>query len=136
MSLGCCLDIQELTDLTQVCIDQNDELEKGHQVRMMARIYRASTHTVVWLGKEDNKRRLAMESFRAIYESKHFSKVSAIGFSDDCEDDVHRPQRLELSLNALLRDFPLDRLTAALPDFMHWEWWSRLWVVPEVALAK
>jgi hypothetical protein len=64
-----------------------------------------------------------MESFRAIYESKHFNNVLAIGFSEDCEGDAYRLQRLELSLNALLQDFPLDRvLTAPLLDLMHREW--------------
>lgn len=35
-----------------VCINQQDDVETGHQVQMMGSIYTDATHVLVWLGKQ------------------------------------------------------------------------------------
>jgi hypothetical protein len=123
-------------DRAQVCINQGDDYEKGHQVRMMAQIYQEAKHVTVWLGKEDTYSAFAMESFQTIYKSKHFSSLSAIAASDDSIGEP-RLRRLNSGLNALLKEFDLfNILAAAWHTLSPREWWSRLWVIQEVALAK
>lgn len=35
-----------------MCIDQNNDVEKGHQVRKMGEIYRQAKETIIWLGDD------------------------------------------------------------------------------------
>ena len=37
-----------------ICINQDDEIEKAHQVKMMGEIFRHSTSTYIWLGVPGN----------------------------------------------------------------------------------
>ena len=36
--------------IDQICIDQDDGLERGHQVKLMGQIYRSCSRVIVWLG--------------------------------------------------------------------------------------
>lgn len=43
-----------------LCINQNESLERNHQVSQMGKIYAKSTDVVAWLGLSDASSRLAM----------------------------------------------------------------------------
>lgn len=38
----------------QLCINQSDLIEKGHQVERMTQIYEKSSVTIIWLGEDSN----------------------------------------------------------------------------------
>ncbi|KAI4232402.1 MAG: hypothetical protein LQ349_005047, partial [Xanthoria aureola] len=44
-----------------VCINQNNHIEKGHQVAKMAQIYARARRVIVWLGEEENWSEMAMQ---------------------------------------------------------------------------
>ena len=46
-----------------ICINQEDKIEKGMQVRYMSEIYSKASHVIVWLGEAEN------DSDRALYIS-------------------------------------------------------------------
>jgi hypothetical protein len=54
----------------QCCINQDDPVERGHQVQYMNRIYRDATHVLVWLGL-DMKREAAL-AFGLMHELHEF----------------------------------------------------------------
>jgi hypothetical protein len=47
--------------IDSICIDQENDLEKGHQIRMMEDIYRNATSVYVWLGPEADNSDIAMD---------------------------------------------------------------------------
>lgn len=54
-----------------VCIDQNNELEKGHQVGIMSEIFTFSQGTLAYLGDDDGFAQSAVEGFEVFKQMKH-----------------------------------------------------------------
>lgn len=46
------IDENALFWIDQICIDQSNSQERGHQVGFMREIYKNASEVVVWLGKE------------------------------------------------------------------------------------
>jgi len=55
--------------IDSVCINQEDEREKEHQIQSMARIYSQATRVLVWLGEEANNSTQALEDIRSAAEN-------------------------------------------------------------------
>ncbi|KAG4422061.1 hypothetical protein IFR04_004802 [Cadophora malorum] len=47
-----------------ICINQQDDMEKGHQVQQMAEIYSQATRVLIWLGEETKSVPAAFEAIR------------------------------------------------------------------------
>lgn len=93
----------------QICIEQQNIIERNHQVRHMGRIFQGAVEVLVWLGL-DKHGELARRTMQAAM--------------DDKRDNV---QWLNL---------PEDE-RIAMADLFHGNpYWKRLWVVQEVKLAK
>ncbi|ETS76777.1 hypothetical protein PFICI_12164 [Pestalotiopsis fici W106-1] len=45
-----------------ICINQNDDVERSHQVNLMSLIFSQAARTIAWLGREDNNSTLAMKT--------------------------------------------------------------------------
>ena len=95
-----------------ICINQRDDTEKGHQITLMGEIYRKATVVIMWLG----------------------------------QSTVHTPFGLEI-LSFLTGDEPFDNnvpwkcrspelLCEGLKDVLHRDYFNRVWVVQEIALAR
>lgn len=94
-----------------ICIDQNDPSERNHQVQMMSRIYTRSQEVSIWLGDGDEFSKLAIDFIRHdIMELRNF--------------------------DALSHDKRYTGKWKALMMLMQREWFSRRWVVQEIALAN
>jgi len=93
-----------------VCINQDDPLEKNHQVMMMSAIYRHAGSVCVWLGPGDE------------------SSTSAFKFIKDELLQLHK-------LDNLGNDHTRAKWVAFLA-LMQRSWFSRRWVVQEIALAR
>ncbi|KAF6803612.1 heterokaryon incompatibility protein [Colletotrichum sojae] len=68
-----------------VCIDQQNETERTHQVSRMDMIYRSATQTLIWLGRSTHDSRLAMDSLLSLSRvvrglAQHFSSWSMFPF--------------------------------------------------------
>jgi hypothetical protein len=73
----------------QCCINQEDPVERGHQVQYMNRIYRDAAHVLVWLGL-DTKREAA-SAFGLMHELDEFLGSS----STDEESHIVEREKLE-----------------------------------------
>ena len=93
-----------------LCINQKDKDEKSQQVARMAEIYSRASSVLIWLGEE--------------YEDSQ----TAMDFVGDVLD-------LELLDDLATREQSLAQWDA-LAKLMRREWFSRRWVVQELAMAK
>ena len=93
-----------------ICINQEHKAEKNHQVEMMADIYGKADCVRIWLGDPDASSNLAILFIKQqVLQLHHF-------------DDLCRSTEFSDKWKALL-------------ELMQREWFSRRWVVQEVALA-
>lgn len=93
--------------IDQICIDQSNNEEKNHQVRMMAEIYNEASKTIVWLGVEAWGSDDAMAYLQSLSDIPDAARVKAHA---DLGWDV-RARLHEL----------FDRL-----------YWRRLWIIQEI----
>jgi len=89
-----------------VCIDQDSMLERNHQVRMMRQIYSNAACVSIWLGGAD----------------EHSSSDIAMDFHRDMSTS-HAPEANEKQAEAIFKLYTRD-------------YWSRIWVVQEIFLAR
>ena len=93
-----------------ICINQDDNSERNVQVALMDGVYGGASEVCVWLGDADENSGLAL------------SFISRVVILDD--------------FDRLVADSRTPHEWAALSDLMKREWFSRRWVVQEIALAK
>lgn len=89
-----------------LCINQEDLVERSHQVNMMGQIYSRAKLVVVWLGKED--------------EDSHIAMGFIGGILTWTDSSPGGNQRLFNALNAFFRR----------------PYWNRLWIQQEIVLAR
>ena len=95
-----------------ICIKQNDNKERNHQVSRMARIYSTANCVYIWLGCGSQTIEMALQSVKSAVSRK--------------PDELADPYGLPVSSRVL----PSLRTIMALP------YWSRLWIIQEVLLSR
>lgn len=93
-----------------ICINQVNHEERNHQVQMMSRIYSGAKQVCVWLGEDTDDSTTAISFIREIMELDNFDAASA---SKEAVSKWH-----------------------SLLILMQRPWFSRRWVVQEIALAR
>jgi hypothetical protein len=118
-----------------LCINQADTDEKGTQVAMMGEIYSRASGVIVWLGEDET----GMENFKWT-SSKFLDALSGYvikyGLKDLCQQSPLSSVLLErLNINP-----PAGDWLACWESYMTFcrrrRWFSRIWIVQEVVLAK
>jgi hypothetical protein len=135
-----------------LCINQNDLLERTHQVGLMADIYSTAEMVLAWLSSDDGDVSMGFEALERVYL-----------------EVIHHLQRREESQGTSLRGIWISRLTLESESDMPWlvslfthdgepfdktlriepeetvyclfklwnlSFWSRVWIQQEVILAK
>jgi hypothetical protein len=92
-----------------ICINQEDKKEKSFQIPIMGRIYSQAKNVCVWLGDPSADSQLAFTLIESIL------RLSDL---DHLIDDSHTDE------------------WAALSSLMKRDWFSRRWIVQEIAFAK
>lgn len=108
-----------------ICINQDDLAEKGHQVGLMAKIYRAAQRVLIFIGSDDDGQGPAVCSLLNEVDEKIVEISQTVDMSWDSfpfpdEDDP------------LLSDLRWKALHSLLGQ----KWFDRGWVVQEAALAS
>lgn len=98
--------LDEYIWIDQICINQNDIAERNHQVQQMTLIYQRAKEVLIWLGPDQNPTQVPQHR-----EGCCFNKA--------CKDWL-----VELD-NCLWVE-----------DLVHNDYWSRMWIIQEVLLAK
>ena len=107
-----------------ICIDQANDVEKGHQVNLMGLIYSKASRVLIWLG-EDAQRRAAT-AFRFIVDFNRYWGSQLAKYPD-----IY--QVPQLPSESPLRDrAKLDSVA----EVFRRPWFSRVWTVQEVGLAS
>jgi hypothetical protein len=114
-----------------VCIDQNNSEERGHQVQFMGEIYRNAACVWIWLGEEAEGTARIFDLLSGINAVKvklgreYHKKWKAL---------VLRKVRERYSLS---KREDVERLVLpALVEITTREYWDRVWILQEVALAQ
>ncbi|KAK3364667.1 heterokaryon incompatibility protein-domain-containing protein [Lasiosphaeria hispida] len=94
-----------------ICINQADHNERNHQVQMMSRIYTRASEVCIWLGEDNDESKTAI-------------------------DFIHEEIRVLNNFDKLCSDKKYTEKWRALMILMQREWFSRRWVVQEIALAS
>ena len=106
--------------IDQICINQQDNVEKVMQVKMMRDVYVSAHKVLVWLGPSTKDSDLAMDTIMPLDE--------AIG--------VLPQDRFALNPSPSCLPGQDDPFWPALVDLYKRPWYDRLWVLQEVILAK
>jgi hypothetical protein len=62
--------IERIIWVDAVCIDQNDDPEKKHQIGLMSKIYSQANRVIIWLGEAADDSDLAVEEIRVAGSKK------------------------------------------------------------------
>jgi len=103
-----------------ICINQTDHEEKMVQIREMNRVYKQATKVWVWLGITKHQDRIA----------------DALCFLENLRDEKSR--RRDQIIDELYAKLCFETLEEkpALSHLVYNDWFGRLWVIQEAALAK
>ncbi|KAI8717958.1 HET domain-containing protein [Fusarium sp. LHS14.1] len=119
--------------IDQICINQNDNTEKEHQVQLMSKIYSQARLVVGWLGDEADDSDLAMASFS--YITRMATQVVAKDLELSPPPDVLR-YNSQVELIGDITNIVGGKLGHACALLVQRPWFCRLWIVQEVALAR
>ncbi|KDN64253.1 putative heterokaryon incompatibility protein [Colletotrichum sublineola] len=102
--------------IDQLCINQNDNVEKGHQVHMMRDIYAAAAWVAAWMGCSGDDSDMFLSHARA---------MSALVREEKYVDVVRAHADIAF----------LQRASHAFRAFCEREYWTRVWIIQEFAVA-
>jgi hypothetical protein len=122
-----------------ICINQDDNEEKSHQVQMMGKIYKSCVEVLAWLGPADDESDTAMEKFESIG-----NKAIEAGIQDFRAADManwfepggdERVCRIKVTLNELAVQEGRGLYHQSMIPFSKRDYWTRVWMVQEISLA-
>ncbi|CAJ0548666.1 Ff.00g022790.m01.CDS01 [Fusarium sp. VM40] len=111
-----------------ICINQQDNREKGHQVKQMAHIYKNAEEVLIWLGPYN-------EEIRDLLEFATSVDQQAIGILTPRRSGKWASHCLNLMDNQY-KDAKTPQNISALKQLMGRRWFKRIWVLQEVAMAR
>lgn len=111
-----------------ICIDQQNIVERGHQVGRMGDIYARASRVVAWLGPSS----LAVKRVFPIIEYLSAQTVLLAGGGNRAAPGSTHPKWSEDGANLVLD--PRDWV--AICDLMDLPWFGRLWVIQEIQSAS
>jgi hypothetical protein len=109
-----------------ICINQNDDVEKSRQVKIMGKIYEKASQVIIWLGPEDEM------SAKAIHQLSWLG--TKFGWARELPGDQNAIIRAFVKMMLDENDSNLD--IVAIWNFFRREWWHRVWVIQEAVLAR
>ncbi|KAF2117943.1 heterokaryon incompatibility protein-domain-containing protein [Lophiotrema nucula] len=125
-----------------VCINQQDTRERSHQVNMMDAIFSQANTVLVWLGPEEDDSSRVLEYIRTM-PSLDYEKDQ--GPPSSYARLLPKPEYQGIQFVIPKPDFTIDDLFQELFDqqldqaflaLFQRAYWTRMWIVQEVLLAK
>ena len=104
--------VERILWIDAICINQGDDIEKGHQVASMAKIYAKASGVIVWLGEAADDSDRAFRAIRRTAEEQDAGFSIPKTYSDRHDID---PEINELDQQAIL-------------SLLEREWFQRIWV--------
>jgi ankyrin repeat protein len=118
-----------------ICIDQNNDKERGHQVLQMASIYKRAEQVVIWLGPATT------ETDFVFQHMLQFEKETVKRVCKDWKASDERWRVIWQSVQSQRDNDQAKRMSQqqqreGLTDLLTRSWFSRVWIVQEVANAR
>ena len=129
-----------------MCINQNDTLERSHQVSFMQSVYSSAEQTLIWLGEDDGTVEMALTSaVQIVMKMTHLDQSTQPNVSNNEQPAVvrdiidglrsmNRPGNLVSQSPDLPRSD--DQAWKALARFLSRPWFTRVWVIQEIAMSQ
>ncbi|KAK8155746.1 heterokaryon incompatibility protein-domain-containing protein [Phyllosticta citrichinensis] len=118
-----------------LCINQDNTPEKMAQVEIMKRIYASAQSTIVWPGVEDQETRLAVQALDMLLNYPHLVSLIAPRYKPSApilrQHNATLREAIEAPYSKLVR-----RRFEALNYLIKRAWFSRIWIVQEILLAR
>ena len=126
--------------IDSICIDQGNILERNAQVAMMSEIYSHAESVIVWLGVEDEYAAPAFEAIEKIEEEnteKSPSFMAWLTYIYTGSTAIFDAEVVAANILASL-NYPrkIVKDGVAISHLLERTWWSRVWIVQELALSK
>jgi len=122
-----------------ICINQNDTTERNHQIHLMAGIYQSAELVVSWLGVNDHLSNLALDTFRLVSSelvNDPTPIIPSLNWIEKhpslCDDTWTSPSPAGIYTPSEVH----NEKWYATTQLFRLEYWSRLWIYQELALAK
>ncbi|KAL8393934.1 hypothetical protein RB595_003627 [Gaeumannomyces hyphopodioides] len=138
-----------------ICINQQDDVEKGRQVQSMAWIYASASRVVVWLGEAGHGSDRALEALRQAAgeeEAAHHRERALETLRGAAREEAKHPVKGSDTYNNFIYQATKDLLQAgraadvsvtldeptqqAIFALLERPWFERIWVLQEVAAAR
>ncbi|KAG8362266.1 hypothetical protein FVEN_g90 [Fusarium venenatum] len=124
--------------IDSICINQNDMKEKGYQVTMMFDIYSKAIKVLACVGPHENDSEILNE---VLEETKSFQGNLYSIREDIIQDGTFTHSTFEDTINTFVESKrPSEsfgiRLRKAVLAFANRDYWSRLWIIQEVAATS
>ncbi|KAK4497073.1 hypothetical protein PRZ48_011522 [Zasmidium cellare] len=127
--------------IDSICINQDDPEERKCQVSIMEKIYTRALWTLACIGPHENNSEILVRSLKQMKDINR-KAAQADGVSvDDIDASVHDPggylyrRRWHPWVHGLDEGFLID-FRKSLVAFARRAYWTRLWIVQEVAMPK
>jgi ankyrin repeat protein len=108
-----------------ICIDQNNDKERGHQVSQMAEIYEQAERVLIWLGK-------------GTPDTDHlFDHLTSVRQRPRIYDLIKKnPSEKEWLIGGNARKDVIYQHRSGLNHLLRQSWFNRVWIIQEVAKAR
>ncbi|KAK2752917.1 hypothetical protein CKAH01_06158 [Colletotrichum kahawae] len=116
--------------IDSICIDQSNLAERASQVSLMGQVYRGAIRTLIWLGPDSSDCYGAWELLDSIHRIFRQQNPTATE-PNDIPVRMYRPSAHEASSLPAWDDFRWSHLK----NLLGRRWFSRIWIVQEVALS-
>ncbi|TGJ83455.1 hypothetical protein E0Z10_g5282 [Xylaria hypoxylon] len=114
-----------------IAINQDDDLERGHQVQRMQNIYSGAERVLFYLGVETTSISILMESLLAL--QRH---VSGVHWAPDDKRWKTAWEAVQNKLQTRYGHTTKDVQRQGLQELLERPWFRRVWVLQEVANAR
>lgn len=114
-----------------ICINQDDIVERSEQVNKMASIYGSARLVILWLGEEAHESTLAVQTLRDVGEGLDVHNVGASWKNIS----IKRGSLAEKLENNAEDRAQMATSFVAIGRLLERPWFTRLWVIQEMALA-
>ncbi|KAI4256059.1 MAG: hypothetical protein L6R42_006421, partial [Xanthoria sp. 1 TBL-2021] len=115
--------------IDQLCINQEDIVEKSAQVLMMGQIYSSTKQVIAWLGRGNADSKTAIDFVEMLYKEIEDMKLKGL------QPTLTPILSLPVTIRTFVSERRLSRKWYPLTDFLKNPWFERAWVMQEVIMA-
>jgi hypothetical protein len=135
-----CHDKARLLWVDAVCIDQENDQERGHQVGIMRKIYSQANEVLIWLGEAseeiDTETRLLVSDLYLRSVTRMAAEMRELESKNKEPTSSSLYRQLLSDIGKMRLDKTKSSLLRGLLYVHSRPWWGRIWVLQEAAASK